>query len=145
MTAASPPRLLTALPQVYAAAAVRLALPLLVLPLVATRLGADEFGRLGFILVWAGLLALTVAAWFRDRPAFAALAAAALALATMPAVYVVLNYVASHQFFTPWFRYGFSMMPFAFAAAAAGFRRRAGGLFFAGLGGIAMISALVAL
>ena len=38
MTSAAPsPRLLTALPQVYAAAAVRLALPLVVLPLVATR------------------------------------------------------------------------------------------------------------
>jgi len=60
----SPPRLLTALPQVYAAAAVRLALPLLVLPLVATRIGAAEFGRLGFILVWAGLLATLVEGGF---------------------------------------------------------------------------------
>jgi O-antigen/teichoic acid export membrane protein len=60
----SPPRLLTALPQVYAAAAVRLALPLLVLPLVATHIGADEFGRLGFILVWAGLLATLVEGGF---------------------------------------------------------------------------------
>ena len=59
-----PPRLLTALPQVYAAAAVRLALPLVVLPLVATRLGAAEFGRLGFILVWAGLLATLVEGGF---------------------------------------------------------------------------------
>jgi O-antigen/teichoic acid export membrane protein len=58
------PRLLTALPQVYAAAAVRLALPLLVLPLVASRIGADEFGRLGFILVWAGLLATLVEGGF---------------------------------------------------------------------------------
>jgi O-antigen/teichoic acid export membrane protein len=64
MTAAHAPRLLTALPQVYAAAAVRLALPLLVLPLVATRVGADEFGRLGFILVWAGLLATLVEGGF---------------------------------------------------------------------------------
>lgn len=58
------PRLLTALPQVYAAAAVRLALPLVVLPLVATRVGAAEFGRLGFILVWAGLLATIVEGGF---------------------------------------------------------------------------------
>ncbi|MGZ5216731.1 MAG: lipopolysaccharide biosynthesis protein [Caldimonas sp.] len=58
------PRLLTALPQVYAAAAVRLALPLAVLPLVASRVGADEFGRLGFILVWAGLLATLVEGGF---------------------------------------------------------------------------------
>jgi len=103
------------------------------------------YGTIALVAVWAALLALTVAAWFRDRPAFAALAAAVLTLATMPAVYVVLNYVASHQFFTPWFRYGFSMMPFVVAAIAVGFRRRAGGVFFAGLGGIAMISALVAL
>ena len=59
-----PPRLLTALPQVYAAAAVRLLLPLVVLPLVATRIGAAEFGRLGFILVWAGLLATLVEGGF---------------------------------------------------------------------------------
>ena len=58
------PRLLTALPQVYAAAGVRLLLPLLVLPLVAARVGAEEFGRLGFILVWAGLLAALVEGGF---------------------------------------------------------------------------------
>lgn len=58
------PRLLTSLPQVYAAAAVRLALPLAVLPLVASRVGAEEFGRLGFILVWAGLLAALVEGGF---------------------------------------------------------------------------------
>ena len=63
MTQSAPP-LLTALPQVYAAAAVRLALPLLVLPLVASRIGAEEFGRLGFILVWAGLLATLVEGGF---------------------------------------------------------------------------------
>jgi O-antigen/teichoic acid export membrane protein len=63
MTAPAP-RLLTALPQVYAAAAIRLVVPLLVLPLVASRIGADEFGRLGFILVWAGLLATLVEGGF---------------------------------------------------------------------------------
>jgi hypothetical protein len=104
-----------------------------------------SYGPIALVAVWAGLLALTVAAWFRDRAAFAALAAAVACLAVMPALYVVLNYIASHQFFTPWFRYGFSMMPFVVAAIAAGFRRRAGGVFFAALGGIAMISALVAL
>jgi O-antigen/teichoic acid export membrane protein len=62
--AAPPPRLLTALPQVYAAAAVRLVLPIVVLPLVAARVGASEFGRLGFILVWAGLLATLVEGGF---------------------------------------------------------------------------------
>jgi hypothetical protein len=106
---------------------------------------AGSYGPIALVAVWAALLALTVAAWFRDRLAFAALAAAVLCLATMPALYVVLNYLASHQFFTPWFRYGFSMMPFVVAAIATGLRRRAGGVFFAGLGGIAMISALVAL
>lgn len=75
----SPPRLLTALPQVYAAAAVRLALPLLVLPLVATRIGAAEFGRLGFILVWAGLLATLVEGGFLAAATRRAVAADATA------------------------------------------------------------------
>lgn len=60
----APPRLSRSLPQVYAAAAVRLLLPLVVLPLVAARVGAEEFGRLGFILVWAGLLAMIVEGGF---------------------------------------------------------------------------------
>jgi O-antigen/teichoic acid export membrane protein len=73
------PRLLTALPQVYAAAAVRLALPLLVLPLVATRVGAEEFGRLGFILIWAGLLATLVEGGFLAAATRLAVAADATA------------------------------------------------------------------
>src|SRR5687767_5582449 len=66
MTAADPssPRLSRSLPPVYAAAAVRLLLPLAVLPLVAARVGAEEFGRLGFILVWAGLLSMVVEGGF---------------------------------------------------------------------------------
>ncbi len=52
------------LPPVYAAAALRLAFPLLVLPLMASRLGADEFGRLGLSLVWAGLLSIVVEGGF---------------------------------------------------------------------------------
>ncbi len=64
MSAPVAPRLLAALPQVYAAAAVRLALPLLVLPLIASRVGAEDFGRLGFILVWASLLATLVEGGF---------------------------------------------------------------------------------
>lgn len=64
MTASQAPRLLHSLPQVYAAAAVRLLLPLLVLPLVASRVGADEFGRLSFILVWASLLSMIVEGGF---------------------------------------------------------------------------------
>lgn len=62
MTAA--PRLLHSLPPVYAAAAVRLLLPLLVLPLMASRVGAQEFGRLSFVLVWAGLLSMIVEGGF---------------------------------------------------------------------------------
>jgi len=60
----SSPRLSHSLPQVYAAAAVRLLLPLVVLPLVASRVGPSEFGRLSFILVWAGLLAMVVEGGF---------------------------------------------------------------------------------
>jgi O-antigen/teichoic acid export membrane protein len=59
-----PPRLSRSLPQVYAAAAVRLLLPLAVLPLMASRVGAEEFGRLGFILVWASLLSMIVEGGF---------------------------------------------------------------------------------
>jgi O-antigen/teichoic acid export membrane protein len=58
------PRLLHALPQVYAAAGLRLLLPLIVLPLMASRLGAEEFGRLSFILVWASLLSMIVEGGF---------------------------------------------------------------------------------
>ncbi|MET0332866.1 MAG: oligosaccharide flippase family protein [Rhizobacter sp.] len=63
MTAAAP-RLLKTLPAVYAAAAVRLLLPVLILPLMATRLGAEEFGRLSFVLVWASLLSMIVEGGF---------------------------------------------------------------------------------
>ncbi len=62
MTAA--PRLLNSLPPVYAAAAVRLLLPLFVLPLMASRVGAQEFGRLSFVLVWASLLSMVVEGGF---------------------------------------------------------------------------------
>ncbi|MBX3622293.1 MAG: oligosaccharide flippase family protein [Rhizobacter sp.] len=64
MGAAAAPRLRHALPAVYAAAAVRLLLPVLVLPLMATRLGAAEFGRLSFVLVWSSLLAMVVEGGF---------------------------------------------------------------------------------
>jgi len=52
------------LPQIYAAAAVRLLLPLLVLPLMAARVGAQDFGRLSFILVWSSLLSMVVEGGF---------------------------------------------------------------------------------
>lgn len=52
------------LPPVYAAAAVRVAFPLVVLPVMAARLGVEEFGRLGLCLVWAGLLSLVVEGGF---------------------------------------------------------------------------------
>ena len=57
-------RLSHALPAVYAAAAVRLLLPVLVLPLMASRLGAQEFGRLSFVLVWSSLLSMIVEGGF---------------------------------------------------------------------------------
>jgi O-antigen/teichoic acid export membrane protein len=63
MTAGAPP-LSRTLPAVYAAAAVRLLLPVLVLPLMATRVGPDEFGRLSFVLVWSALLAMVVEGGF---------------------------------------------------------------------------------
>ena len=58
------PRLSRSLPQVYAAAAVRLLMPLTVLPLVASRVGPEAFGRLGFILVWSSLLSVVVEGGF---------------------------------------------------------------------------------
>ena len=63
-SAPAPARLSRSLPPVYAAAAMRATLPLFVLPLVASRVGADGFGRLGFILVWASLLAMVVEGGF---------------------------------------------------------------------------------
>lgn len=52
------------LPAVYAAAGLRLAAPLLLLPVMALRLGPEAFGRLSLLLVWAGLLALLVEGGF---------------------------------------------------------------------------------
>ena len=63
-SAASAPSLRRSLPPVYAAAALRLIGPLVLLPLVASRTGAAEFGRLGFILVWAALLSTLVEGGF---------------------------------------------------------------------------------
>lgn len=57
-------RLLHTLPAVYAAGAARLLMPLLVLPLMATRLGAEGFGRLSFVLVWSSLLSMVVEGGF---------------------------------------------------------------------------------
>lgn len=57
-------RLVAALPQVYATAALRVLIPIVVLPLVASRVGAEAFGRLGFILVWAALLSTLVEGGF---------------------------------------------------------------------------------
>jgi O-antigen/teichoic acid export membrane protein len=71
----SAPRLLHSLPAVYAAAAVRLLLPLLVLPLMASRMSADEFGRLSFVLVWSSLLSMVVEGGFLAAAARLAVAA----------------------------------------------------------------------
>ena len=61
---AEPTGLARSLPPVYAAAALRLAFPLLALPVMALRLGADEFGRLSLLLVWAGVLSMGVEGGF---------------------------------------------------------------------------------
>jgi len=53
-----------ALPAVYAAAALRVAFPLVVLPVMAARLGADQFGQLSLFLVWAGLISTVVEGGF---------------------------------------------------------------------------------
>ncbi len=58
------PRLARSLPPVYGAAALRLAFPALLLPVMAARLGADEFGRLSLFLVWAALLSTLVEGGF---------------------------------------------------------------------------------
>jgi len=58
------PALTRSLPPVYAAAVLRLAFPALLLPLMAARLGAEEFGKLGLLLVWAGLLSTLVEGGF---------------------------------------------------------------------------------
>lgn len=81
----SPPRALArSLPPVYAAALLRLAFPVLLLPVMAARLGADGFGRLSLMLVWAGLLSTLVEGGFlaaATRRAVQADAAGRLALA----------------------------------------------------------------
>jgi len=58
------PTLARSLPPVYGAAALRLAFPALLLPVMAARLGADEFGRLSLFLVWAALLSTLVEGGF---------------------------------------------------------------------------------
>ena len=49
---------------IYSASAVRFMTPLIVLPVMATRLGASEFGRLSFILIWAAFLSIAVEGGF---------------------------------------------------------------------------------
>ncbi len=58
------PPLARSLPPVYGAAALRLAFPALLLPVMAARLGADEFGRLSLFLVWVALLSTLVEGGF---------------------------------------------------------------------------------
>lgn len=58
------PRLKRALPAVYALAALRVLFPILVLPVMASRLGPEEFGRLSQTLLWATLLAVLVEGGF---------------------------------------------------------------------------------
>jgi O-antigen/teichoic acid export membrane protein len=78
------PALLRSLPPVYAAALLRLAFPVLLLPVMAARLGAEEFGRLSLMLVWSGLISTLVEGGFlaaATRLAVRADAAARWALA----------------------------------------------------------------
>ncbi len=49
---------------IYASASARMLIPFIILPIMASRLGADEFGRLSFILIWSGLLSLVVEGGF---------------------------------------------------------------------------------
>jgi O-antigen/teichoic acid export membrane protein len=58
------PTLARSLPPVYGAAALRLAFPVLLLPIMAARLGADDFGQLSLLLVWAALLSTLVEGGF---------------------------------------------------------------------------------
>ena len=53
-----------ALPLVYAAAALRMVFPVVILPLMAVRLGRELFGQLSLWLVWAGLLGLLIEGGF---------------------------------------------------------------------------------
>ena len=53
-----------ALPAVYALAALRVLFPFVVLPVMAGRLGSEEFGHLSQTLVWAALLAVLVEGGF---------------------------------------------------------------------------------
>lgn len=115
---AAPARWSRSLPPVYAAAALRLVLPLLVLPTVASRVGPQEFGRLGFILVWASLLSMIVEGGFlaaATRLAVTADAAGRWRLAQqvfsarcvlcVPAVvlsFVAVRWISSEPVANPW-------------------------------------------
>ena len=88
---------------------------------------------------------LTVVAWFRDRMVWAALTASLVVLVGAPAVYVLLNYYSTRQFFDPGARYGFAMLPFLTASVAAGLRGRVWGGVAAAVGVVAIAGAVVAL
>ncbi len=88
---------------------------------------------------------LTVVAWFRDRMVWAALTASLVVLVGAPAVYVLLNYYSTSQFFDPGARYGFAMLPFLTASVAAGLRGRVWGGVAAAVGVVAIAGAVVAL
>lgn len=49
---------------IYASASARMLIPFLILPIMASRVGANEFGRLSFILIWSSLLSLVVEGGF---------------------------------------------------------------------------------
>jgi len=93
----------------------------------------------------AGLLALLVASWFRNRRVFPIVTAALLTMAIAAPVYVVTNYVVNGVYFDVNFRYGLSVLPFVAVAVAAGLRTRVAGAALSTLAVVGMITTLVAL
>ena len=93
----------------------------------------------------AGLLALLVASWFRNRRVFPIVTAALLTMAIAAPVYVVTNYVVNGVYFDVNFRYGLSVLPFVAAAVGAGLRTRVAGAALSTLAVVGMITTLVAL
>lgn len=58
------PSLARTLPAVYGVAALRVLFPFVALPLMAARLGAEDFGRLSQLLVWSTLISVLVEGGF---------------------------------------------------------------------------------
>src|SRR5437763_1202555 len=118
---ASTPRLVHSLPPVYAAAALRLALPLVVLPLVASRVELVVYGAM-LLLAWA--FATTIAVFLLLQT----LASAALAWlgwrwlrADLAGMRPPGARLWSRPQLAPGLKLGWTMMPVAIAGAAYSF------------------------